>query len=561
MRKYSWVLLVLLLCLCCDSARGQAELPDPPLYNVTTIPLQWQVNDTSSKMHDFFYHSITGEMYVSDYTAKKIYRIYSQGIVSQVVAFPFPAADMVQSRLDPDIVFVTTASNMCMYRVNLTSAQYDVFAGTCATGSLTQTCYDGPLSNSTLCMPLGLEQDMHGNLFIADLLGHRIRMIEMDKAYLSTYAGTEKAAVVDGPRLGGAMFYVPNDLLLVQDLPQDRGGTTLFVSELENHIIRAINSTGWVSIYAGKLNGGSTTHPETDGPKFEAYFYGPRGMVMDKQFNLYVTDEYGSTIRVVTSTGFVLTVAGAYNVTTPVIDGPGANATFNAPTAIGFAPFSKDLIVLDSLNKLIRRLKRCLLFLDQDGDGYGNSSISVETCDDADIDDKEGVYVDNDLDCDDANPAVNVMVRYYLDLDGDGYGNESVSMLSCYPLPPDSPWVSDDNRNNGGFDCDDNAPNVGPVCNQHDASSTDLDSPMPPAKRRGKGAVIAIAVTVPLLVLIAIAIIVAIAIMVVVGNNKRTTANVTKTESREGMCALLILVVVVLYINDVNNRRQQHQHQ
>jgi len=85
-------------------------------------------------------------------------------------------------------------------------------------------------------------------------------------------------------------------------------------------------------------------------------------------------------------------------------------------------------------------------YQDADGDGYGNPSVTMQACT------KPAGYVSNNADCNDTNNAIHpgvaevcdgidnncngqidegVRSTYYRDLDGDGYGNLSVTIQAC----------------------------------------------------------------------------------------------------------------------------------
>jgi hypothetical protein len=98
---------------------------------------------------------------------------------------------------------------------------------------------------------------------------------------------------------------------------------------------------------------------------------------------------------------------------------------------------------------------------DSDGDGYGNSVMSQESCN------QPSGYVDNDLDCDDTNAAINPNTIWYEDSDGDGFGNSAVSINSC--VEP-SGYVLDDT------DCDDTDAQIGPCsCCLNDRGNANND--------------------------------------------------------------------------------------
>src|SRR5207247_7281183 len=70
--------------------------------------------------------------------------------------------------------------------------------------------------------------------------------------------------------------------------------------------IRKITPTGMVTTLAGLVGNPGNA----DGTGSAARFGGPDGVAVDSMGNLYVTDGYNQTIRKVTSTGLVTTLAG-----------------------------------------------------------------------------------------------------------------------------------------------------------------------------------------------------------------------------------------------------------
>jgi hypothetical protein len=64
-------------------------------------------------------------------------------------------------------------------------------------------------------------------------------------------------------------------------------------------------------------------------------------------------------------------------------------------------------------------------FLDFDGDGYGDPDASVQTCG------QQAGYVTDATDCDDQAPLAHTSETFYADLDGDGYGDPEDSLRSC----------------------------------------------------------------------------------------------------------------------------------
>jgi sugar lactone lactonase YvrE len=91
----------------------------------------------------------------------------------------------------------------------------------------------------------------------------------------------------------------------------------------------------------------------TDGPPSLAQFAFPLGICADANGNIYVADYYNNVIRKVTPAGVTTTFAG--NGTLGYVDGPAANAQFNAPQAIAIDA-AGNLYITDTGNHMIRKI-------------------------------------------------------------------------------------------------------------------------------------------------------------------------------------------------------------
>jgi sugar lactone lactonase YvrE len=150
-------------------------------------------------------------------------------------------------------------------------------------------------------LPGGITIDRHGILYVADTNNHTIRKI-IPSGYMSTIAGSPG---VSGSKDGigaEAGFSKPSGITV------DATGN-IYVADTGNHTIRKITSEGIVSTYAG-LPGLSGI---SDGAGSSARFNGPVGIAFDQAGNLYVADYGNSTIRMVSPEGNVTTVVGVAN--------------------------------------------------------------------------------------------------------------------------------------------------------------------------------------------------------------------------------------------------------
>jgi sugar lactone lactonase YvrE len=126
---------------------------------------------------------------------------------------------------------------------------------------------------------------------------------------------------------------------------------SLYVADTNNVTVRKITPTGVVTTLAG--NPGSPSY--SDGTGTAAGFSDPRGIAIDSVGNVYVADTDANTIRKITPAGLVTTLAGTPGIVGGTADGAGAAARFSAPWGIA-ADTAGNLYVTDSGNSTIRKI-------------------------------------------------------------------------------------------------------------------------------------------------------------------------------------------------------------
>ncbi len=204
---------------------------------------------------------------------------------------------------------------------------------------------DGYANNARFLNPEGVTFDRYGNVYVADSYNHTIRKITPG-GVVSTMAG--KAGVpgkTDGVR-EQARFYSPTDIAV-----DDAGN--VFVTDFTHHLIRKITPDGVVSTYSGdQINGSGST----DGDISIARFSNPAGIDIDAAGNLYIADYGNNTIRKISASGIVSTVAGtATYVSAYPVDGFGPDAVFNNPSDVVVSP-DGTLYVTDTDHYAIRKI-------------------------------------------------------------------------------------------------------------------------------------------------------------------------------------------------------------
>jgi sugar lactone lactonase YvrE len=199
---------------------------------------------------------------------------------------------------------------------------------------------DGFGSAARFNVPVTVEVDGNGFLYVGDFANHTVRVISPSKQ-VSTLAGAAGiSGTQDGPP-NQARFTYPHTC-------RPDGVGKVYVADLGNHAIRKISAEGVVSTLAG-LPGYSGTN---DGTGAFARFVGPWGLVFEPSGNLLVSDRENNIIRRVTQDGTVKTIGGLAGVA-GTNEGRGVLARFNRPRGLALDR-QGNLFVVDTGNHTIR---------------------------------------------------------------------------------------------------------------------------------------------------------------------------------------------------------------
>jgi gliding motility-associated-like protein len=165
-----------------------------------------------------------------------------------------------------------------------------------------------------------------------------------------TVAGTGAAGFSgDGGPATSATMNIPTSIAF------DKSGNML-IADQQNAVIRMLDmTTGIISTIAGT---GSQYHSGDGGPANMAGLYGPTGLAIDNMGNIFIAEEYGSTIRKIDAgTGIITTIAGVpgagFNYSGD--GGPATMAGFYQPTDVAL-DVSANVYIADWENNVVRKI-------------------------------------------------------------------------------------------------------------------------------------------------------------------------------------------------------------
>ena len=212
--------------------------------------------------------------------------------------------------------------------------------------------------------PTDMVYDSKGNLFVSTHGDHRIIKITPDGTQ-SNFAGSGESGFVDG--LGElAQFYLPAGLAIGKN-------DTLYVADYSNHSIRKISPDGQVETLAGNGSSGNS-----DAVGNAASFNYPCYIDISSDGTIFVADLANEKIRAITPSGAVSTFAGSG--VEGHTDGTGTVATFDQP--FGLEIDKNDNLYISEDDGYIRKITPSGVvtkFFSHDNNSYTPADLSFDS--------------------------------------------------------------------------------------------------------------------------------------------------------------------------------------
>ena len=205
---------------------------------------------------------------------------------------------------------------------------------------------DGVGTAARVRAPLGVAVDERSRVYVTDSGNHTIRH-GVFNAPKGEFAITTVAGAAgqSGSADGTGSAARFND---PAGIALDAAGN-LFIADRGNHTIRRMTPSGEVTTIAGVA--GQAGH--RDGSGSEALFHRPIGIAVDVRGNVFVTEEGNHTLRKIAPNRRVTTVAGQPGAS-GASDGTGAEVRFNRPAMLAIAA-DGSIWIADAGNGKLRK--------------------------------------------------------------------------------------------------------------------------------------------------------------------------------------------------------------
>jgi trimeric autotransporter adhesin len=203
----------------------------------------------------------------------------------------------------------------------------------------------GPATLAALNGPFAIALSTSGDVFFSDMDNHCIRKIN-STGTISTVAGTGALGFNgDGIQATAAQLSRPAGVSI------DNIGNIYFADN-GNHRVRKIDLSGVISTIAGS---GTSGYTGDNGPATDAQLNEPGGIALDLGGNIYVAEYMNNSIRKVDASGIITTIAGGIVSGYSGDGGPATSARLKKPIGISISAFGY-VYIADTWNNCIREI-------------------------------------------------------------------------------------------------------------------------------------------------------------------------------------------------------------
>jgi uncharacterized protein (TIGR03437 family) len=239
-----------------------------------------------------------GNVYIAD-AGSGLRKVDTAGIINSVPVIS-PSLSKIASPGGMTVdsagnVYISDLNGSAIYKLDKTGVLTTV-----AGGAFGFSGDGGPATKAALYFPSGVAIDSAGNIYFADKGNNRVRKVDT-KGVITTFAGTGTAGFSgDGGPATSAKLGL-NLTAAFQGVAVDSAGN-VYIADPVNNRIRMVNPSGIISTFAGNgtpFATGSLGNGD-GGPPAKASLATPYGVTVDSAGNVYIADTGHGIIRKVT---------------------------------------------------------------------------------------------------------------------------------------------------------------------------------------------------------------------------------------------------------------------
>jgi len=248
---------------------------------------------------------------------------------------------------DRDIYFCDT-NNHVIRRISKQTGRITTIIGN---GKKGYSGDGGPATEASLNEPYEIRFHPNGDLYWVERLNHVVRKLVAKTGKIEPVAGTGSAGFSgDGGPAISAAFNQPHSIQF------DQKGETLFICDILNHRIRAIDlKTGQIETWCG--NGKPDATPNDSKVSPETPLKGPRALDLAPDGDLWLALREGNSVyRIDMKNRSLLHVAGTGKQGFTGNGGPAKDATLSGPKGIAISPDGKFIYLADTESHTVRAI-------------------------------------------------------------------------------------------------------------------------------------------------------------------------------------------------------------
>jgi len=310
---------------------------------------------------------MTGNLYVADKGNHRIRKLDASGMITTIAGtgtagFSGDGGPAVRAQINSPTgiavdgtgnVFFTDQENNRVRRVG----NDGIITTVAGNGVLGFSGDGGPATFAALGEPSAVAVDAAGNLYIADYLNDRVRMVSAQTRTITTIAGNglhgDDEPGQDGVPATSIRLGYPSAVLV-------DGAGSLFIADHHNSIIRIVNlQSGMIRRAAGTGRHAGGVLVGDGGPANAAALDWPVGMALSASGNLYFADMHNNVIRKVSSpltpAAVITTLVGTGQNGFGGDGGTAREAVLDYPTGVAIDA-TGNLFVADWHNQRIRKV-------------------------------------------------------------------------------------------------------------------------------------------------------------------------------------------------------------